>query len=68
MLFNIFINDLDDGIEITLNKFADNTKLGDEVKTSKGTAILQKDLDRLAEWASDSSMRFNKDKCILHLG
>ena len=49
MLFNIFINDLVDGIESTLTKFADDAKLGHEVDMSEGRAILQKDLDKLEE-------------------
>lgn len=67
ILLNTFIYDLGDGIESTFTKFADGTKLGNKVDTSEGGAILQRDLDRLEEWASKNSMKFNKDKG-LHLG
>ncbi|KAJ7405467.1 hypothetical protein BTVI_69074 [Pitangus sulphuratus] len=67
--FQHIINDLDAGVEGILSKFSDDSKLGGGVGSLEGRKVLQRDLNKLEDWAITSHMEFNKGKCrILHLG
>ncbi|GAB0204126.1 mitochondrial enolase superfamily member 1 [Grus japonensis] len=68
-LFNIFVGDMDSGIECALSKFANDTKLCGVVNTLQGRDAIQRDPDRLERWARANCMKFNKAKCkVLHVG
>ncbi|KAJ7415310.1 rna-directed dna polymerase from mobile element jockey-like [Pitangus sulphuratus] len=58
-------NDVVSGIEYTLGKFADDTKLSGAIDAPEGQAAIQRNLSK---WAHESLRRFNKAKDkVLHL-
>lgn len=68
VLFTIFINDLDAGVEHILSKFADDAKLGSAVDFLKMRSLAEGS-SWLEHWAITNSMKFSKDQCqVLYLG
>ncbi len=72
ILFAIFINDLEDDFvdDITiLLKFADDTKMAQQISTEQDCKTLQNCLHILWNWSIKWGMKFNAEKChVLHIG
>ena len=65
IIINVFINNINSEVECTLSKFADDTKLWGTVDKPEGWNAIQRDLDRLGQWAQVNRMRFNKYKFVV---
>ena len=70
--FVIFINDLDDVLDLVngfVSKFADDTKYGRIIRNEEDHQEMQRNIDKLSEWAETWQMDFNSKKCkIMHFG
>jgi len=68
VLINNFFGYMDSGIECTLSKFANDTKLCGVTDTLEGREAIQRDLDRLERFSRVNRMKSNKAKCkVLHM-
>ena len=69
VLFIIYINDIDVGLNNLISKFADDTKIGNSIITDHDRMSLQEDLRKIVEWSQRWEMPFNVNKCqILQVG
>ena len=63
VLFNIFTNNIDNGIECTLSKLADDIKLTGTTDTVERRYTIQRDLDKYDMWCQVNLMKFSDTKC-----
>ena len=74
LLFNIFIDDIDEAVDIrsflaAMAKFADDTKIARIAETEEDVTQMQQMINGLSRWAQKWEMKFNADKCkIMHFG
>ena len=69
VIFIIFMSEIDSGMECTLNKSDDDTKLRGATDTTEGTDVIQRDPNKREKWVNVNLMRFNKPKCkVLNMG
>ncbi len=63
ILFIIYINDIEVGLNSFISKFADDTKLGNSITTDHDRMSLQEDLRKISELSQGWEMSFNVNKC-----
>ncbi len=69
VLFIIYINDIDRGLNNFTGKFTDNTKIRNSVISDRDRQSLQDNLNKISAWSARWEMPFNIKKChILQIG
>ncbi len=63
VLFMIYINDIDVGLNNFISKFADDAKIGNSIITDHDRMSLLEDPRKISEWSQRWGMPFNVNKC-----
>ena len=62
LLFLAYVNDIWRNMESTVRLFADDSIIYRKIINNEDIEKLQKDLDRLGEWAAENAMKINPSK------
>jgi len=69
ILFNVYVNDIDDNLRSKILKFADDVKLYGSVGSKWESNNIREDLIVLSKWSQEWQMLFNIEKCkVMHMG
>ena len=67
--YTIYINDIGNGLNNSILKFTDDTKLWEKVNNNEDVVSMKEDLNELSKWSKDNEMPFNVSKCcVMHVG
>ena len=67
--FQIYVNDMQEGLKSYINLFADDAKLLKVIKSQEDCKELQKDIDKIHEWSLKWKLEFNAKKChVMEMG
>ena len=69
VVFDLYIDNLDEGIRNFILKFADDTKVFGKTIDDNDKCKLQEDLNKFVSWAQKWKMEFNVRTCkVMHTG
>lgn len=63
IMFQIYINDIQEGVNSYINLFADDAKLLKVIKSQVDCIEMQRDIDNMYEWSKKWKLEFNAKKC-----
>ena len=63
IMFQVYINDMSEGLNSYINLFADDAKLMKVIKNQGDCEELQRDIDKIYKWSQQWKLEFNTKKC-----
>lgn len=64
LLFLVYINDINNGIQSNIRPFADDCIIYKAINDSNDVNFLQADLDNISMWCNNWKMNLNVKKCV----